>query len=386
MKTKLMLILIAACIASTPFAFGLAIETVLVGNLGNPNDTIAEETGSVDYLYRIGKTEITNAQYVEFLNAVALGDPHGLYTEAPLWDEYHGFVRLGEPGSYTYAVKPDAIGEGISGTNYTYGDKPVVTIDWYDAARFCNWLHNGQPTGPQDAATTEDGAYTFSDTRVVSARRPQAKWFIPNDAEWYKAAYYDGAQGAYYRYPTHSNEVPNNNLPSADTGNSANYNAGTGPSTGSQLYGLTSVGSYTLSRSYYGTFDQGGNVMEWIEQVVPGSSDRRFLRGGSFTEPAYKMSVFPENDFAHNEFFSYGFRVAAAVPEPSSAMLLCGALGVAAVRRWPRIRNWGHTRGRESFRLRFHASVPIRDICGKTLATLAVPSLRTRKQVAKNSA
>lgn len=336
MRLTCFLALFFAFGVANPSADGLTIETALVGNPGNPNDTIASLTGRVDYDYRIGKTEITNTQYVEFLNAVAATDQHGLYTSAPLWQQYHGFVRTGSLGSYTYAVKPDAIGQGINGANYTYGDKPVVTVDWYDAARFCNWLHNGQPNGPQDATTTEDGAYTFSDTRVVSARRPQAKWFIPNDAEWYKAAYYDGAQGAYYRYPTHSNVAPNNHLPPADTGNSANYNAGTGPSTGSQLYGLTTVGAYTLSHSYYGTFDQGGNVMEWTETVVPGSSDRRYLRGGAFTEPDYKMSVFPENDFAHNEFFSFGFRVAAAVPEPSAMLLGTMAvltIGLARFRR-----------------------------------------------------
>lgn len=303
-------------------SYGVTVETVVVGHLGNPKDTVAELSGSVSYPYRIGKTEITNAQYVGFLNAVAATDTHGLYTEAGIWQQYHGFLRSGSQGAYTYTVRPDAIGQGINGANYTYGDKPVVTIDWYDAARFCNWLHNGQPTGPQNATTTEDGAYTFGGTQIVSGRRAGAAWFIPNDGEWYKAAYYNGDLAAYFRYPTQSDVIPNNNLPTSDTGNSANYDAGTGPSTGSYLYGLTSIGAYSLSKSFYGTFDQGGNVMEWVEDVVPGSNDRRYLRGGSFTEPAYKMSVWPENDYAHNEFFSFGFRVAGAVvPEPGTILL-----------------------------------------------------------------
>ena len=49
---------------------------VTVGNPGNAADTRYDPTGfgSVSYNYRIGKTEVTNAQYVEFLNGV---DPAG---------------------------------------------------------------------------------------------------------------------------------------------------------------------------------------------------------------------------------------------------------------------------------------------------------------------
>ena len=35
--------------------------------------------GAVDYAYNIGTYEVTNAQYVEFLNAVAKTDGYGLY-------------------------------------------------------------------------------------------------------------------------------------------------------------------------------------------------------------------------------------------------------------------------------------------------------------------
>ena len=37
----------------------------------------------------------------------------------------------------------------------------------------------------------------------------------------------------------------------------------------SQNY-LTDVGAYTSSPSYYGTFDQGGNVWEWNEALISG--------------------------------------------------------------------------------------------------------------------
>jgi len=54
--------------------------------------------GAVDYTYKIGKYEVTNAQYSEFLNAVAnLGDPYVLYNPnmGAGWDDIGGICRSG---------------------------------------------------------------------------------------------------------------------------------------------------------------------------------------------------------------------------------------------------------------------------------------------------
>ena len=105
--------------------------------------------GSVAYDYRIGTTEVTNAQYVDFLNAVAATDPYGLYNTSMGSDTRGGITRSGSgtiPDPYIYSVKADAVGQGPGGSDYAYADKPVVYVSWGDAARFSNWLNNGQPT------------------------------------------------------------------------------------------------------------------------------------------------------------------------------------------------------------------------------------------------
>jgi hypothetical protein len=223
-KTNMRLLtLVAAMVLFVASAQAITIPTVPIGNPGNPDDFafgFNEAFGGVAYDYRIGKTEITNDQYVTFLNAVAATDLYQLYSNSMTSAPEGGIMRSGSPGSYTYAVKSAALNGA-----YIYGNKPVVYVSWYDAIRFANWLHNGQG-GP---GTTEDGAYTLlGGTPTPSngdsiTRNPGATWWLPSEDEWYKAAYHrnNGATSNYWLYPT--GLAPNNNPPSADTGRSATY-------------------------------------------------------------------------------------------------------------------------------------------------------------------
>ena len=174
--------LLAASVAVNVFA--ITIPTVPVGNPGNRADALTNYLyGGVSYNYRIGTTEVTNAQYAEFLNAKAVSDPLGLYNTNMGSNARGGITRSGSDGSYTYAPK----------TNM--GNKPVNYVSWYDAIRFANWLHNGQGTGD-----TETGAYTLlggtpTPTNGLSiTRNAGATWFLTSEDEWYKAAYYQPAR------------------------------------------------------------------------------------------------------------------------------------------------------------------------------------------------
>ena len=252
----------------------VGVPTVPVGNPGNPADKrytsgdpyhLRTGVGSVDHEFRIGTTEVSNAQYVNFLNAVATSaDPYGLYNELMMSEPWGGIERSGSAPNFTYSVKSPE-----QGGAYTYDDKPVVYVSAGDAMRFANWLHNGQPAGAQEGGTTEDGAYTLNGATddwglAAATRNPDAQWFLPSEDEWYKAAYHqnDGASGNYWDYPNGEDSEPNNNVPSADTGNSANFNKDS-----SDAFSLTDVDAYLASRSPYGTQGQAGNVAEWNEAL-----------------------------------------------------------------------------------------------------------------------
>jgi formylglycine-generating enzyme required for sulfatase activity len=271
---------VARAVPPTPAAF---VEMVKVGNAGNGTDagnaSEASVYGAVPYEYSIGKYEVTLAQYTAFLNAVAATDAHNLYNASMATDlNSAGIAQSGSPGSFTYAV----IGTGT---------RPVTYVSWFDAARFCNWLHNGRPSGAQDATTTENGAYPLNGATsggLTITRNPGAKYWIPSEDEWYKAAYHQpSGQGGdgdnYWLYPTGSNAIPGNTIGSS--ANHANFFTSVFSVTQSGSYDvnqnyLTVVGSYPGTAGFYGTFDQGGNVFEWNDAVISGSF--RGLRGGSW--------------------------------------------------------------------------------------------------------
>ena len=303
---------IALLLAASTASAAITIDTVFVGDAGNANDTTTGY-GAVAYDYHIGTHEVTNSQYTAFLNAVAAtNDTHSLYNSEMGTSAFGGISRSGTAGSYSYSTRT-----GMA-------DKPVNFVSFWDSARFANWLTNGQPTGAQGSGTTETGAYTLTSNGISSNTVTRGDWYnasegntssetvfaIASEDEWYKAAYYDptlnGGTGGYYVYPTQRNTAPTAQNPPGGE-NSANYN--------DFRRGTTDVGAYPHSASHYGTFDQGGNVFEWNDEIV--TSSTRGLRGGSFLYIDFNLqSSFRAFDGPASDSLVSGFRVSSLAPIP----------------------------------------------------------------------
>jgi formylglycine-generating enzyme required for sulfatase activity len=292
--------------------------------------------GRVTEAYRIGKYEVTIGEYAAFLNAVATDDPAGLYHDGMDLMEGDktsaGIERGGEAGSFTYAVTGPA---GITPAGATSpANRPITYVNWFDAARFANWMANGQPTGLQTAATTENGAYdltavTVGTLPVRNAINPNTAaaptFFLPTEDQWYKAAYYDPAlrkgRGGYFTYATRSNATPGNVI--GDAANQANYIFSTGamtvtqqPTIDTKQNYLTNVGAMRASPSSYGTFDQNGNVWELMESAGM-TGGAATLRGGAWTSfTSYLASGYRLGVSAEGAASNGGFRLAAL---PASA-------------------------------------------------------------------
>lgn len=146
-----------------------------------PQPTSILDLGKVDHPYQISRYEITNAQYAAFLNAVNKTAIHNLYDNRMSSEDMGGISVSGSDGSYVYSTK----------TNMS--DKPVVFVNYLNAIRFINWLHNGAPTGTGlDASHIEDGAYTINTnlTSTIITKNRDQKYWLPDLNEWHKAAYF----------------------------------------------------------------------------------------------------------------------------------------------------------------------------------------------------
>lgn len=290
--------------------------------------TSCMSVGRVAYKYQIAETELTVAQWVVFLNTV---DPkgrnrHRLWNAAQssrVWPKYGSVNRnkRAPRGQRYYVASPE------------WANKPYNVADFRRAARLANALDNGQlikkrkrrvstVTGERLRRTTykvrlsrdtKSGMYKMSNRKAT--RDSKNGFAVSSQDEWIKAAYFDpkgGGKHSYWDYPTNpgkyvhcpvttsgcaAGEQPAatqldaiGNVTNSGTQPLASYLAFPGaappdwcpsPFTAAQcakspftplsdIYvgNMSSVGQ-ALTRSPWGTLDQGGNVVEITDTIAP---------------------------------------------------------------------------------------------------------------------
>lgn len=303
-----------ASVSASVLAVTIDYKTVNnVGNAANPLTGL----GAVSSVFNIAKYETTNSQYAAFLNSVdAAGtNPNSIYQANAVISGSTVFnpitFNAGGSSGAKYAVSGGA------------SNKAVTFVSWFSAARFANWLNNGQQAS---AASMETGAYTLNNLVSGSAvaRNPGAVVFLPNSNEWTKATFYNGTTTNYRQYPY----LGGGTAPTAVTSgtgilgnNVANYGLAQGKTTG-----LTDVGLYTAASSWYGLYDVFGNAGEFTETASPSFPADRVMLLGSSWRLGTGAAVNWTSNTASNSYFtdsysdSIGFRVA-AVPEPATIAL-----------------------------------------------------------------
>lgn len=302
-----------ASLAAT--AFGVVIDYRTVGNPGNAGSPISG-LGSVSNTFRISAYEVTNSQYAEFLNAVGQSNTNSIYNTNMSTNVNGGITRTGTSGAFAYTVKAG------------FANRPVNFVSWYSAARFMNWLQNGQTT---NVSSMESGAYTIpsnATTGPVLARSAGAQVFLPTANEAFKAAYFNAGTNAYFAYGTSSNTAPTGGAGSSTAitnftiANSANYNSS----------GTTNVGAFTnASVSPYGLFDATGNVAELSQTANPSNAAQVYSIGGGWNTATGSPALTGASFISMNGSAAIGFRVA-AVPEPSTLGL--AGVGFVALLGW----------------------------------------------------
>ncbi len=290
MRKSILVVMMVVCvmaitnIASAEIIRGIDIDFVTIGNAGNAADTTGY--GAVDYEYKIGKYEVTNAQWNAFVSAA--GAPTG--NDHDGWDPY-------DNSAY-----------------HTGAQQPTNGVSWYEAIQFCNYLTSGDKSL---------GVYQFSGNNInpgdfLGIDRESAAsaygiaYVIPTEDEWYKAAYYSGSG-----YSTYANGTGVAPTAGVDT----NYDW--------VISAPWNIGSGTEEQN--GTFDMMGNVWEWNETFFDSSS--RGIRGGSYTDGGDGITLasdYRNREDMYDEGSNAGFRVA-SVPEPATLLLF--ASGAVMLRR-----------------------------------------------------
>ncbi len=246
-------------------------------------------TVTLTHNYYLGRTELTNAEYMVALEwAWMNGDlshidigPYSIQAYSQELLDLDGFCQI---HWYGWEFRVD---EG-------YEDYPVIGLSWYGAACYCDWLSMMNGLQPY-----YEGAWG----EIPSVRNPYTAegYRLPTDAEWERAARY--ADGRTYpwgeAYPTQ--------CVYANCGGCIGH--------------TVAVGSYPLGTSMLGFVDLAGNANEWIndwygdlgtspvtDPVGVPSWSNRMIRGGFwfstdlYLRSATRFYIWPDGCFAHTGF------------------------------------------------------------------------------------
>jgi sulfatase modifying factor 1 len=337
----------------------VTFDWATVGNPGNAADTLVMNKGpaadfttgygAVGYTYRIAKSNVTNAQYVAFLNAV---DPTGS-NSFRLFNTKMADANANPAGlAYTGGIDRNlAAGSGAKYSVKTGQENfPAIWINWASGARFVNWLANGQGSGGTESGVYDMAAIPSNNGFATPPPRAAgATVFLPSEDEYYKAAYYDPAKndgvGGYWQYGTRSDSAPASVAPPGSS-NAANIGAGTdGQSAGTlaltmattgsvfntNVNYLTAVGAYTTATSAYGLYDLDGLVYNWTEATrTTFGNQLPVFRGGSWRYNDGASGAAYRNVYSGAGSTSYswfGFRIASLAPEPPPTITITVASG-----------------------------------------------------------
>jgi hypothetical protein len=334
---------------------------------GQPNN--GEARGRVDYTYRLARTEVTGAQWVQFANAYARTFGGNLPENASP-------NLLGSLTARVVGYSTDG-GSDIYATGGVFANMAART-SWRLSALYCNWLHNDRAETP---AAFHSGAYEFSTFGDVTfttrfggtsraftdqpTRSPGARFWIPSYDEWIKGMHFDpnnpqlGVNG-WREFAFGADVPPFGGQIDPEVGvDRRNFGP---PGTPGAISGDTfvqispgnlgwPVASYPNAQSPWGLFDGGGSVTEWTEQIdirqdsdgnwrnvnraLLGAADRNYPFTGAFSSflSGSNLGDFFGRPGAITGIDIYGLRLAAAIPAPSSLVLVVTFCGFMRERR-----------------------------------------------------
>jgi formylglycine-generating enzyme required for sulfatase activity len=214
--------------------------------------------------YYMGKYELTNGKYVEFLN-----DVRGNTDQVTL-DNWFSV----DPNDYCGITGNKTSGYAVKTSPSDYTNRPVVHVSWYGAVAYCNWLSD---------RTGLERCYDVSYNMEITKKG----YRLPTEAEWEYACRAETSTEYYWGegYP-----------PIAGSGSQIDIHVWYGGNSGGNHH---DVGQKTANS--YGLYDMSGNVWEWcydwygiysdiaqINPTGPASGSLHIERGGAYGNTALR--------------------------------------------------------------------------------------------------
>ncbi|NQU67206.1 MAG: SUMF1/EgtB/PvdO family nonheme iron enzyme [Candidatus Marinimicrobia bacterium] len=244
-------------------------------------ETFGEEVRSIDYDFEIMKYEVTNTQYIAFLQEtwdsgiLSIGGCSNYYQGESCIHGYYEGDEYFSAGDYVYYLldpdywDPDIVKIQFDGEEFTildsFSDHPVSFVTWFGAVAFSERYNKRLPT----------------------------------DEEWEKTA--RGLTG--YEYPCGESYGD-------DMSDKANYMYSGDPwGNATTPVGYYNGNNETIDcQSPYGTYDLAGNVGEWTITLIPSqgylSEWENSTRGGGWSDNSYIIQSW----FHYNWPPMYGFK------------------------------------------------------------------------------
>ncbi len=270
-----------AAVDESPASMDEQIEWVTVGDPGNPaypglDGVILADRGSVDYTFRVSRTEITSGQWIQFVNKFGtMSDELGDLLRTGLWPAYPDFSYDGPGQRYVFS------------NNVLEPELAPVGISWRQAAMFCNWMHNGCTDDPEslfngvyDTSTftrNDDNTYNDQDTHF-----PDARYWIVTLDEYLKAAYYDpdknGQGPGWWEFGHSSDDPPVYGVPGVGDVARELSDEELIRLCGLPNHGDLPLGLYPESQSPWGLLDVLGGNSDFVEDWEPANYRRARAR------------------------------------------------------------------------------------------------------------
>jgi formylglycine-generating enzyme required for sulfatase activity len=281
--------------------------------------------------YAIGTYEVSNQEFANVLNwAHARGylrnSTGGPYTGGSIYayGQLLAYINASSAVSsilYTDDVFSVQSRTGAGGFSYSMAQHPVVAVTWYGAVAYCNWLSE---------ALGVDPCYNTSNWNRYTPVRNGYR--LPTEAEWERAAAWDGTQ--HWRYGFTSNEIGTNRanlyLPPSLSNpiglSEYPQSSPVGWFDGLNI-GIATAVQTLPSTSPVGCYDMSGNVWEWCHDwfaddyyanspasnpAGPAAGTYRVLRGGAWdsNEDMCRTTYRLGQSLPTSSSYSYGFRIA----------------------------------------------------------------------------